>query len=356
MDYTTNGTTWNETEINVRGIDVSVNGALRGFTTYTLPVQAAGNSELSVRIRYKALDRNDLNAYGYFWVIDDVSVLACPANRLKTYDQEYVEGNYGLIPQTMQMNPSWYATVLNNGGFNHTNANVIITHLDATQTTATELTRYNNGTLPVSSYAEIIADPHGWMLADSLDYRGWYGYIDHSAHGSHSSDMPTSTLGTNYMVASIATDSLSVAYDTMFYHVTDINNGSYRWGHDNGVLFFSNDNHWLFGWVEDNGNWFVTENPDEVHFYESGYTVTTRYTTDATVPAGWVIRGIELVASPVDGFHSTGSKISAVLIRDEYEATPYTSRPSSLAPTLKRLRTTMSMTAPSSTVRTVLLS
>lgn len=317
IDYCTDGNNWNQMEINVTGIDLSVNGSLNGPKTYTLPVAAAGASNLSFRIRYKSLDSNR-GAYGYFWCIDDVALIPGPANRLHKYDQEYVEGNYAMVPQGMQINPAWFSQVLNNGAIDQNNVNAKIYHLNATQDQATEIDAFNNGQIPVSTTQSVYVDRAGWLGVDSLEYRGWYGYIDHTPHGSGVA-LPTETAGDNYIYATLSNDSVSLTYDTMWYQVMPAQNGKYTWAHDNGVLTYSPYNYWLFGYVQQGGTWYVTEDEEEVHFYQAGYMVNSRYTTDANVPAGWVIKGVELVASPVEGYHSTGSKISAVLTQDEYD-------------------------------------
>ncbi|MCQ2281309.1 MAG: T9SS type A sorting domain-containing protein [Bacteroidales bacterium] len=318
LDYSTNGTTWVEMEINVTGVDINVNGTLWGVKLYTLPIAAAGNDNLSIRLRYKSLDAN-LSAYGYFWIVDDFNVIAGPADRLNKYAQEYVEGNYGMIPQGMTINPAWYTQVKNSGSNVQNNVEAKIFHLNAAQDEATLIVSYDNGSIAPSTYKEVIADRAGWLLPDSLDYRGWYGYIDHTAHGTGMA-LPTATAGDNYMFAQLSNDALTINYDTMYYQVTTANsNNEYTWAHDNGVLTYSPFNYWMFGYVLSGGNWYVTEDPEEVHYYQAGYMVTTRYTTDEVVPADWVIHGVELVASPVDGYHSTGSKISAILYRDEYD-------------------------------------
>ena len=317
IDYSTdNGSTWNSMEINTTGVDISINGMLVGMSTYTLPVAAAGN-EISIRIRYKSLDANRA-AYGYFWMIDDVSAIAGDVNRLRRYAQEYVEGNYGMIPQNMTINPAWYSQVLNNGAAAQNNLTANLYHLNADQSTSTLVQSYDNGNFPVSTLKSIVVDRNGWLNVDSLDYRGWYGYIDHAAHGTGSA-LPTATAGDNYMYVQIGNDSVSYTYDTMYYQVTTSDNNEYRWAHDNGILTYSPFNHYLFGYVYNSGNWYVTEDPEEVHFYEAGYRLTSRYTTDQIVPENWVIHGVEIVASPVNGFHSTGAKISACLYTDVYE-------------------------------------
>lgn len=319
VDFSTNGTSWTETEINVTGVDMEVNDALAGMYTYTLPLAAAGNSNLSIRIRYYSPNTHRGSAYGYYWLVDDVSIIAGEADRLRPYDQEYVEGAYGLVPQGLEMNTAWYAQVLNNGSNPQNNVNAKLYHLDAAQSTATEFAAFNNGTIAPTQLKGVIVDNGGWILYDSLEYRGWYGYRTGAPNGT-GTVLPTNVAGDNYLYATVSNDNVNVNYDTMYYQVTTADaNGDYRWGHDNGVLTYSPYNYWLFGYVLSGGNWYVTEDAEDVHFYSPNYYVTDRFATGANVPEGWVIRGVELVASPVEDYHSTGAKISAILTTDEYE-------------------------------------
>ena len=318
LDYSTNGNTWNETQINVTGVDITVNGVLRGFITYTLPLGSSNAPDLDVRIRYKSLDANR-GAYGYFWAIDDVTILPGESNRMRQFDQEYVEGNYGMVPQGMTINPAWYSFVKNNGSLAQNNVSAKLYHLPATMDVATEFDSYNNGTVAVDETKNVYVDRAGWLGVDSLEYRGWYGYSDHTPHGS-GVEMPTTTVGDNYMYAAVVSDSLTYYYDTMYYQVTAAydNNTKYRWGHDNGILVYSPYNYYLFGYVLSNDIWYVTEDEDDVDFYATGYRLTSRYSTGDVVPSDWVIHGVELVASPVDGYHNTGARISGMLYKDVY--------------------------------------
>lgn len=320
-DYSVDGGSWVSTEINVTGIDLEVNDVLNGFCTYTLPLGAAGQASLDVRIRFESLDSHRSNAYGYFWLIDDVSIEGGNADRLRYYNQEYTQGNYGMIPQNMDITPAWYCTVLNNGANNQAAVNVNLYHLDAAQTTPTQIGNYNNGDVAVTTTTKLVCDPEGWFLLDSMEYVGWYGYIDHQTVHGTGSPMPTATAGDNYIYAEVANAALGQhSYDTMWYQATTADaDGNYAWSHDNGVLTYSAGNYWLFGYVNVGGTWYVTEDEEDVHFYQAGYMVNTRYTTGANVPEGWVIRGVELVASPIDNYHAVGTALSAVLYQDEYE-------------------------------------
>ena len=318
IDFSTNGTNWTATEINTTGVDIAVNGTLWGMATYTLPLAAAGNSNLSVRIRYYSLN-SSRGAYGYFWLVDDVTVYAGEANRLKKYGQEFVEGGYGLIPQNMEMNPAWYSQVLNNGSATQNNVEAKLFHLNASQDNATLIASYDNGTIPATQFREVIVDRGGWILRDSLDHRGWFSYnMGHIANGTGIA-LPTDVAGDNYMYANVSNSNVSLNYDTMYYKVTSANqDGDYRWGHDNGVLTYNPYNYWLFGFVQQGGQWYVTEDAEEVNYFTPGYMVLDRFSTSENVPEGWVIRGVEFVASPVEGYHSTGAKISPILVSESY--------------------------------------
>ena len=144
IDYSTDGQNWTEMEINLSGIDISISSTLWGFCTYTLPLAAANQSNLSIRIRYYSLNSSTRNAYGYFWMIDDVSIIPGETDRLRKYDQEFVEGGYGLIPQGLEINPAWYTNVLNTGANTQNNVEAKIFHLNASQDNATLVESYNN--------------------------------------------------------------------------------------------------------------------------------------------------------------------------------------------------------------------
>lgn len=317
IDYSTNGTSWSSVEINVEGVDVNVNTTVRGFFTYSLPIATAGQPNLSIRIRWFMPDDHRGNAYGFWWIIDDIAVLAGPADRVRQFDDYYVEGNYGLVPQGMKINPAWYTLVENNGANVRNNVTASLNHLNAAQDTETPIVEYNNQSIPVSATKGIIVDKHGWIYADSMDYRGWYAY-GFIPHGT-GSDLPTGTVGDNYIFAKVESGDVNLTYDTMYYNVTPQTDGYYRWGHDNGVLTYYPSNHWLYGFVYSGGGWYITEDAEDVQYYKAGYMINTRYTTDDVIPEGWVIRGVELVASPVRNFYNTGSRISAVLWTDEYD-------------------------------------
>ena len=327
IDYRIGSTgSWASTEINVGGVDVSVNSALRGFATYTLPLAAAGNDALNVRIRYISLNSHRSNAYGYFWIIDDVSIIAAEADRLLYSYEEYTEGSYGIIPQNMEINAAWYGSIMNNGAHNQTNVTATINHINADMSETTTIDTYNNGTATAGEWMDIACDHYGWIYHDTMDYRGWscFGREIEGRYGTGEA-MPTAELGSHYLYANVTTDVLDHSFDTMHYQVVGLESnliagGAYRWGHDNGVLTYSPYNHYIFGFVQDNGHTYVTEDPEDVLFYAPGYYVTTAFKTGDNVPAGWVIRGVELVSTPVQEYQIAGTAISGLLIFDSCDA------------------------------------
>ena len=320
VDYSTNGSTWTSYEINVLYLDVDVNDALWGFYAYVLPIACAGQSDLSLRLRYYSPESR--NSYGYFWLVDDVSVVSEDADRMTIRGvQEYVEGNYGLIPQGLPIDPIWYGYIQNNGSNPRSNVTASLHHLNAAQDTDNEFVSFNNQSIQPTGFKDVIVDRAGRIFYDSVGYRGWYGFPSLGPNGT-GSYLPTQTAGDNYVYASVSSDAAVLNLDTMYYKVTTAQNGNYRWGHDLGVLTYNPRNYWLFGFVgvprAGEIVWYVTEDPEDVHFYSAGYMVTSRYTTADVVPEGWVIRGVELVASPVTNYYSTGTRLSAVLSIDQY--------------------------------------
>ena len=321
IDYRIGGTgSWTAVEVNVGGVDVSVNSSLRGFSTYTMPLAIAGQPMVDLRIRYMSLNSHRSDAYGYWWILDDVSVIAADADRLMYKSQEYVHGNYSIVPQGLTVTPAWYGLVMNTGANNQTNMTATIYHLNDDMSTVTEVATYNNGTSVAGEWMEPICDAFGWIYSDSVDYRGWTCYGYDTPHGTGIA-MPTNVLGANYLYTNLSSDVLSHDFDTMYYNVVGIDNnvlqgGAYRWGHDNGVLCYVPTNAYIFGWIQQGDNWYVTDDPEDVHFYEPGYMVTTTFKTGETVPEGWAIRGVELVPSPTEDYQAAGTAISGVLIRD----------------------------------------
>lgn len=323
IDYSTDGVNWVENRINVT--DISQSNPIWGEHRFNIDLGSTGNSSVSIRIRCKSLDSNR-GAYGYFWIVDDVVVYAAEPYRLQVLDQEYTEGNYGMIPQGMTIFPAWCSKVKNIGVSDLSNVESKLYHLNDSRQMSDEIASFNNGDINVNAYKSLVVDPYGWYSLDSIQFCGWYGYSSFIPNGIGGS-LPTDTLGGNYVYANISAGALSIDCDTMYYQVTGADaNGNYTWAHDNGVLAYSPYNYWLYGYVLDGSNWYFSEDPEEVHFYQQGYAVSSRYTTNDLSGSDWVVKGVEMVASPVDGYHSEGAKLLATLTYDDYNGDSFEQR------------------------------
>lgn len=318
IDYCLDGINWVETPINCSMEDVSYSGDIWGLYTYRISLPSTGYNNVSIRLRIKSPDSNH-GAYGYYWIVDDVTISIPPEYEIIPYAQSYIEGNYAQIPQGLEIYPAWKSTVKNTGRYAIDSLTATIYHLNATKDSTSTIATFNNGGASVLDNKDIICDPAGWLDIDSLRISGWYGYYDSTRTNGIGTTLPTSEVGDNYIFARVSAGDYNLDYDTMFYQVNGADsNSNYTWAHDNGVLTYLPYNSWIFGYAERNGNWFYSDDPDEVHFYSPGYTVTSRYTTSKTIPQDWVIKGVELVASPTEGYYDLGAQLSAVLLKDQY--------------------------------------
>ena len=323
---TSSSSEWQSMEINVTGEDVNVSGTLRGRVVATLPLEALQTGSLQVRLRYYS-DGTRGNSYGYFWMVDDFSIVDAEGNRLQQRGEEYVFGNYGILPQSLQVKPAWYAKVRNNGAIAQDNLTAGIYHYTGSQT-PTLLGAYNNGSAAPTTEKELVYDPDGWLNLSELDTRGWdYGRQPACGNGS---PLPTADPGDHFIFAKVTSDQKTFLYDTMYYNVStaDPDDGTYLWARDNGVLSYSPWNYVVEGWVYVNSNYYYTDDPEEVNFNRPGYEITLRYSTSDAVPQNWAILGVEFVASPVPDYNGLGATIKPVLSWDSIsdDGTSYYSR------------------------------
>lgn len=285
VDYSTdNGATWHAVEVNVTGVDMQVNTNLWGRYNYSMPnAAAAGNSTL-LRIRMFS-DRREhrTNAYGYWWLLDDVAIVKAKNNSLKQLDVRYWEGAYQTVPQGLTTeNIDWVSDVPNTGALAQTNMQLKIDHISSTGA-VTNISTSNLGNLPVDSTGsyEIQANP-----------------------------LNTNNIGDNYVTSTITSDSLTLAYDTIFYEVKGAEgNGTFIWGRDNGVLTAGAA--YMFGYTDDG---YITDESE--HFVEQNYSTYVSYATGANVPENWVIRGIQYVAASSDDAFAEGASFTPTLIMD----------------------------------------
>lgn len=307
VDYSTDGANWTPIYINVRGLELAGNSSTLGSKAVSVPVPQ-GATDMYVRIRWKA-DTNIGNAYGYYWMIDDVEIDATPTSRLDVLKEAYIEGNYQIIPKDMAMPAlTWYADVRNTGTAMQENTVATIDQLGGSTISTTQTANFvfapNTDTL-------LITDNNGWVLDD-----WWDG--GSNTRGTAAA-LPRTTVGTNKVYAKIVSDSLTVSsgkaiyFDTIAYVVNDkdANDSSYIWAHDNGNL--SNNRGWHVGLTPDG---YVTTDETEANVGEDSYMMRVAYRTPSTVPANWVIRGVEIVPAPAAGYVIASAQINPDLTWD----------------------------------------
>ncbi len=322
IDYRTSSTgSWIPVEINKSGVDINVTSTYQGYCTYTLPLAAAGQSYLELRLRwFNSSTPQRGTAYGYMWLIDDVEVIASNPDRMKLGTESYTQGGYGTMPKYMNIEPAWSGDVTNHGANTQENVTATLKHMNSTMSSVTTLGSYNNGSVAASTTKRMILDPEGWFNTDSTsDWYGWYSLSNHNVHHGSCDPLPTQITGDHYLYTSITTDAgLNLNFDTMYYRVSSFDNNtkSYRWGKDNGMLSYRRNNYYIFGYYMQDGARYVSEDPDQVNFNNPEYSVNLRYSTGREVPEGWVIRGVELVASPI--YSGVGSTIKPMLLKEEY--------------------------------------
>jgi hypothetical protein len=292
IDYSIDGgTTWDSVEFNLARIEVAVNSSIRGWKSIALPTSVIGNENVKIRVRYASFS-NSGGAYGYFWLVDDVSVETGLANRMNVNSVTYSHGAYHLIPQGMDVNPViWYTMFENNGAIDQTNVTGFVSTVDGTEIASSngvfmaQGEEYvNNGSLvpegTKSVYAAIDRNTNR-LAGDDPSFLG-FGLTGTAV------PFPHANAGTVDIYSGLRSDSLNYSFDTLRYNVLAADeNGTYVWGRDNGIL--SRYSTWTYGTTADG---YLTE---EATYSDAGYSVNMIYTTPANVPADWVIRGVEFV-------------------------------------------------------------
>lgn len=319
IDYSTDGNTWHAMEINKRDIDVAVNNSRRGIFTFTLPAATAHQANLRLRIRWYAA-QNGGGAYGYLWSVDDISVIAGSANRMKLAGDNYLEGAYQILPQGFSLPVTWFTYATNNGSIRQDN---VMVNLYTMAPDSARIARTNNQNIVADPTRQVViaTDGIGWMpySYDSIAYAGWHGYstlYNSEDVRNTNTGLPTTSEGWNRVVAEVVTDSLAARRgDTIPYLVNALDESNIAvWGYDNGIL--TTHQQFTEGYeITEEGTYLTNEG----NWYDAGYGVSLRYTVGDSVPENWVLRGIELVASPTPGAASAGKRISASVYQDYYE-------------------------------------
>ena len=210
VDYKVNGQ-WQTMEVNVTGIDAEINSWGNFDAHYSLPIAAAQESQLELRLRYYSYGRG--SAYGYCWAVDDFTVISGNPNQWQVNPEHFVDGKYDVIPQGMQIPLTWYNTVANTGAVTQTGVNVAMQHTSPAGTTSNFISETMNQLVNHGGYDTLVVDPRGFY---NSEFPGWldlgpnYGQATISPIGNNG--LPTATAGLNTMQATLLSDSLSHPY------------------------------------------------------------------------------------------------------------------------------------------------
>ncbi len=318
IDYQVNGQ-WKSRAINVDGVDCEINSWGPVRASYPMPLDAAGQSSLNFRIRFSA-DGGAGSAYGYFWALDNVTVVAAEANRMATNHQKFLDGFYGTMPQNMSIPLAWYGEAINTGSNTRSNIQVNFSHIDNTLQNSTNILSEQYADMPANptEINYMIVDERGFVQGEQDNrpnsgvfeagniggsHIGWWYYgpnygatnINPNLYGL--AGLPVTDLGQQFFAASVSsTGADDVAWDTVAYQVVGETGGDgnlalqgYRWAHDNGII--PSASCYRFGYTQNTQ--FVTDSCPR--WTSAHYMVMNRFTTGNTIPNNWVFRGLEIV-------------------------------------------------------------
>lgn len=326
IDYKLNGA-WKSREINVRGVDVTTNNWATVRPNYTMPFELAdATGDIELRIRWASNNAGG-GGYGYFWMVDEFAIVAGDADRMKRYSQTFADGGYGMVPQSMKIPLSWYASVANNGRNTVDGADINLHHgmADDRSTNAIIGTYPQDKVFaagdPTRQYHVMINERH---FIDSLEsvtrnangnlvYDAFSFGTEASLYGTSNvpasyNGIPVEETGFQYVQMSLSKDT---EIDTIYwpyrtYTVTDATNGEtngevygYRWAHDNGIITNRNGYHDGLSYTQDEGLYRLS---DTNHYQQQGFFMALRYTTGSEIPLDdngepWVFLGLEIVPS-----------------------------------------------------------
>ncbi len=321
IDYSNDGgTTWSSLEINVRNVDVAVNGGLVNGCTSTLPLSMGNQANASIRIRWMCSEPTTTsNVYGYYWAIDDVVVKAAPDYSKVVKNNSYFEGFYQLMPQGFEVPMVYDHDFVNDGLYAHPTVTAnIYNWMEGSEEYAGIATKtLNNVASDPMTTRSLIIDPLGFYdsaLAHSLDH-GFYGYPDSNCGVTGPNvSLATTDLGVGMWQSQVVyTNDTSYGYP-MAYTVNfddTYHNGRGVWARDHGNI--GKGLYFCYGMIS--ANTYSTD-PDDVLWNQAGYSVLVEYVTGNTIPEGWKILGVELVAATYPGMNAAGGKIEPLFWMD----------------------------------------
>ena len=331
------GNAWHSRAINVDGVDVGINSVAARNANYTMPVQLAQESTITIRVRYFA-DGQSGNAYGYLWGLDNLCIVGGTADRWFTNEQMFLDGFYGTMPQGMSIPITWYGEVVNNGSNVRSDVSYTLEHLDA-DLIGTPIVNANYSTSLAADPTTInymVVDERGFFAGEQANrpasgvfaagniggsHLGMWMYAPNYASNNITGQyglqgLPVAELGQQFFAASASsTGAEDIVWDTVAYQVVGMTGGDgtlelpgYRWSKDNGII--PSNSLYKYGYDAD-GQYISSDCP---RWNSAGYTLMNRFTTGNTVPTDWVFRGVEIVPQTVDALSDiVGSKIYPVM-------------------------------------------
>jgi len=322
IDYSVDGTTWYQYEINVSDVDAPIQSFIRGEKSVMLPAVCGGQATLNLRLRWEC--SNGGNA-GYFWAVDDVKITEAVENSVDLLASKYYYGFYHQIPQGLDVPISWWASLQNTGVNNQPQTSIAINHLNANQSSSSEVANLTFG--PFNSGVQV--DTAISSLGAELYNSAWCYVIGDSLYPANTpaAKFPATTVGDNYIYPSVTSTNADPTYgDTILYMINalheehDITGQVAVWAQDNGIL---TPNAYCVDGITSDGQYASTGIGDSPASYtKPGYFMFNRYVTGANIPEGWAIRGMQLVAatqySASDASQNItlteGAKINSVLM------------------------------------------
>ena len=355
IDYKVGGA-WQTYEINVEGVDADINTWCTYNPIYTMPLTFANESQLNIRIRTLGANiAGATSSRGYFWAIDNVSLIAGPVDNWSAYGDDFVDGFYGTMPQGMNIPMTWMAYINNMGANDRNNVNAVARHISTTGDTTLIISTpaanlpAGNATIsqPVLINERGVLDPTN---EESMTYPGWWSYTVPGLTGSNGvpsgfmgRGLPTSVTGQNKVQTRVTSTGIDPLNRSLISYrvvgMTDPENGNnnliegYRWAHDNGIITSGTHRYnntysssFTLGKViegeGENAHAYVS---DSGNFGSNGYYVLLRYNTPSVVPTDdnghpWVLRGMEVVTSTeFDVEALDGTQLAPLCFTDEYD-------------------------------------
>ena len=332
IDYKINGN-WQYMAVNVDGVDADINSFSSLHRTYTMPVALVQEANIELRFRHYGSVRS--NAYGYIWAVDNVSIIEGGLNRWKRWNQEFVDGAYGTMPQNMNIPLTWVSNLSNNGVNDRANVKVNADHLSPAGT-VTNLFSVNQDDMEAGDAMvqyPVVVNERGLLGPGDVEdgYVGWYSneqstYAQPSITGYGMHGLPTAETGRNV----IQLNATSPNADTLFwpaipYRVVPFTTSAqqpvsgYRWGHDNGII--ATGSSYTYGYEFVQNNWYLS---DTGAYRTAGYWLTVRYVTGNDIPVDdnndpWVFKGVEIVTSPdISPNDLNGAVVGAIMMSETY--------------------------------------